>query len=212
MGDGVRGLGEREKELGGAGKKEKQAQGDAHSSSHGECQSKQYFSLGQEPAEHQRSASAHYVQYNEGGMELMMMVIRMMAVLCELFHLQSCLLKYIQLSSVDQFMLPRHHWAIRSVLHFVQHCSRAEYKHKLPGSAVNQSHEPSHQYCTCSPYGSSDDTVAFFLSLIVLSGPYSVTYTSYLNNRNKWWQILVIPFPHLSLTPLSFTFSPRSHS
>lgn len=43
--------GEKEKEVGGAGKKKKQAQGDAHSSSHGECLSKQCLSLEQVPAE-----------------------------------------------------------------------------------------------------------------------------------------------------------------
>lgn len=32
-----------------------------------------------------------------------------------------------------------------------------------------------------------------FLSLIVLHGPHNVTYTSDFNNKNKWWQILVIP-------------------
>ncbi len=98
-------------------KKKKQAQGDARSSSHGGCLSKQCLSLGRVPAEQQRSASAHYVKYSEGGMKLMMMVMRMMrikmmmAVLCfpltlppwsELFYLQSCLLKYIQLSSAGQ--------------------------------------------------------------------------------------------------------------
>ncbi len=117
------GRGKKRKGAGRCWKKEKQAQGDAHSSSHGECLSKQFFPLGRVPAEQQRSASAHYVKYNEGGTELMMMVMRMMrikmmmVVLCfpltlppwsELFYLQSCLLKYIQLSSVDQWVLPRY--------------------------------------------------------------------------------------------------------
>lgn len=98
---GVRGLGEGKKRSLEVLEKEKQAQGDAHSSSRGECQAKQCFSMGQVPAEHRRSASAHYVKYNKGGMELMVMMVRMMTVLCELFYFQSCLLKYIQLSSVD---------------------------------------------------------------------------------------------------------------
>lgn len=75
-------LGKKKKE------RKKQAQGDAHSSSHGERLSKQCLSLGRVPAEQWRSASAHYVKYNKGGMELMMVVMRMMriktlmAVLC----------------------------------------------------------------------------------------------------------------------------------
>lgn len=48
----MEGEGGKEKKTGGSGKKDKQAQGDAHSSPHGECLSKQCFSLGQVPAEH----------------------------------------------------------------------------------------------------------------------------------------------------------------
>lgn len=50
-----------------------------------ECQSKQHVSLGRGPAEQRRSASAHCVKCNKGGMEVMMMVMRikmMMALLC----------------------------------------------------------------------------------------------------------------------------------
>lgn len=65
--------------LGSAGKKkrkkrEKQAQGDAHSSSQRECLSKQRFPLGWVPAEYWRSASASYIKYNES--RIMMMVLR----------------------------------------------------------------------------------------------------------------------------------------
>lgn len=56
----------KKKELRGAGKRKKQAQGDAHSSSRGERRSKQRFSPGRVPAEPRRSASAHNVKYNEG--------------------------------------------------------------------------------------------------------------------------------------------------
>lgn len=155
----------------------------------------------------------------------MMMVLRMMrfemmmAVLCfpltlpprsELLYLQSCLLKYIQLSSVDRWVLPR--FGAPPLSHKIRasHCpvpqqSRIQvhivFSCLNTGSAANPAHAPSKQYCTSSPYGSSDDTRAFFLSLIVLHGPYNVTYTSDLNNKNKWWQILVIPLPYLSLTP-----------
>lgn len=120
-------------------------------------------------------------------MKLMMMVIRMMrikmmmAILCfpltlppwsELFYIQSCLLQYIQLSSADQWVLPCYSILLLShgsVLHIVQHCSRAEYTcilsfHLLPGLAAEPSHALSNQHCTCSPYGSSDDTF-FWASL-----------------------------------------------
>ncbi len=125
-------------------KKKKQAQGDARSSSHGECPSKQCFSLGWVPAEQQRSASAHYVKYSEQGMKLMMMMRKMrikmmMAVLCcpltlppwsELFYLQSCLLKYIQLSSVDQWVLPRHSASPLSHKIRASHCPALQQSRK----------------------------------------------------------------------------------
>lgn len=157
----------------------------------------------------------------------MMMVMRMMrikmmtAVLCfpltlppwsEFFHLQSCLLKYIQLSSVDQRALPRCVAPPLSREIPASRCSALQQSRihvhivfsfvngQLPGSAANPSHVPSNLYCTCSPYGSSDDTRVFCLSLIVFHGPHNVTHTSDLNNKNKWWQILVIPLPYLSLT------------
>lgn len=74
-------------------------------------------------------------------------------------------------------------------------------KHRqLPGSAASLSYVSLNQYCTSSPYGSNGDTWTFLLSLTVLHGPDNVTYTSDLNNKNKWWQILVIPLPYLPLT------------
>ena len=227
----------KKKELGGAGKRQKQAQGDAHSSSRGERRSKQRFSPGRVPAEQRRSASAHNVKYNEGvgWVELMMMLMRMMrikmmtAVLCfpltlppwsDYFHLQSRLLKYIQLSSADQRAPPR--YVAPPLSHEIpaSHCSALQQSRihvhivssfvnrQLPGSAANPSHVPSNLYCTCSTYGSSDDTRVFCLSLIELHGPHNVTHTSDLNNKNKWWQILVIPSPLSVFNPLSL-FQPQ---
>lgn len=124
------------------------------------------------PAEPRRSASAHNVKYNEGrgGVELMMMLMRMMrikmmtAVLCfpltlppwsDFFHLQSCLLKYIQLSSADQRAPPR--CVAPPLSHEIpaSHCSALQQStihvhivfsfvnRQLPGSAGNPSHVPS---------------------------------------------------------------------
>lgn len=124
------------------------------------------------PAEPRRSASAHNVKYNEGrgGVELMMMLMRMMrikmmtAVLCfpltlppwsDFFHLQSCLLKYIQLSSADQRAPPR--CVAPPLSHEIpaSHCSALQQStihvhivfsfvnRQLPGSAANPSHVPS---------------------------------------------------------------------
>lgn len=124
------------------------------------------------PAEPRRSASAHNVKYNEGrgGVELMMMLMRMMrikmmtAVLCfpltlppwsDFFHLRSCLLKYIQLSSADQRAPPR--CVAPPLSHEIpaSHCSALQQStihvhivfsfvnRQLPGSAGNPSHVPS---------------------------------------------------------------------
>lgn len=124
------------------------------------------------PAEPRSSASAHNVKYNEGrgGVELMMMLMRMMrikmmtAVLCfpltlppwsDFFHLRSCLLKYIQLSSADQRAPPR--CVAPPLSHEIpaSHCSALQQStihvhivfsfvnRQLPGSAGNPSHVPS---------------------------------------------------------------------
>lgn len=190
------------------------------------------------PAEPRRSASAHNVKYNEGrgGVELMMMLMRMMrikmmtAVLCfpltlppwsDFFHLRSCLLKYIQLSSADQRAPPR--CVAPPLSHEIpaSHCSALQQStihvhivfsfvnRQLPGSAANPSHVPSkpvlHMF---PPMAQVMIQGSFCLSLIVLHGPHNVTHTSDLNNKNKWWQILVIPSPLSVFNPLSL-FQPQ---
>lgn len=49
----------------------------------------------------------------------------------------------------------------------------------------------------------------FPLSLITICGPYNVTYTNDQNSKEKRRQILVIPFPYLSLTPSLARFQPQ---
>lgn len=187
------------------------------------------------PAEPRRSASAHNVKYNEGrgGVELMMMLMRMMrikmmtAVLCfpltlppwsDFFHLRSCLLKYIQLSSADQRAPPRcvapplsHEITLFSTAAEHNTCAYCLFICKQTAPRVGRESE-SRTVETCiahvPPMAQVMIQGSFCLSLIVLHGPHNVTHTSDLNNKNKWWQILVIPSPLSVFNPLSL-FQPQ---
>lgn len=140
------------------------------------------------PAEPRRSASAHNVKYNEGrgGVELMMMLMRMMrikmmtAVLCfpltlppwsDFFHLRSCLLKYIQLSSADQRAPPRcvapplsHEITLFSTAAEQNTCAYCLFICKQTAPRVGcESESCTVETCIAHvpPYGSSDDTRVF---------------------------------------------------
>lgn len=113
-----------------------------------------------------------------------------------MFHLQPCLLKYIQLSSVDQRAPPSltlSSTAAEQETHAycLYHSLLTQTHHRALCQAMSRTVKP----------GSSGESGASFQSPIVLRSPYDVTYKS---NLYKWWQILVIPHPYLSLTLFLF--------
>ena len=190
--------------------------------------SKQYFSLVWVPAKLQRSASACYVKLSEWRMELMMMVMRwmrikiIMAVLSfpltlspwsGLFHLQSCMLKYIQLSSLDWWVLSLYNalpLSHKIPVSLVQHCGRPQYMCIFVFSFVNTDSPPIqlkvqvmyHQTCVAHVPPMAQVMIrvpSFWASLR------SMAHTMLLRQviritRRKWKQILVIPLLYLSLT------------